>query len=259
MQYKIKAKKSLGQNFLQDENIISKIVRLSNVKKDNDVIEIGPGLGALTRHLLKATKNVNVVEFDSDVIPALIENCKPYGTLNIYNEDFLLFDINKIQSQKIKLVGNLPYNISSPILLKVVEIYDKIIDAHFMLQKEMVDRISSKPNCKSYGRLSVIMQYFFECSSIMNISPEAFYPKPKVDSSILRLKPRENLLKLNDYKFFSSLVKQSFSQRRKTLYNNLKGTFIDKNINLELLPVNVKLRAENLSVEDFVKLSNYLR
>ena len=258
MQYKTKAKKFLGQNFLQDENIISKIVRLSNINKKDTVLEIGPGLGALTRHILATTKNTNVVEFDSQVIPTLIENCEPYGELTIFNEDFLKFDLDKISSDKIKLLGNLPYNISSPILFRVVEISDKVIDAHFMLQKEMVDRICATPNNKSYGRLSVVMQYHFQCSSVMNISPEAFYPKPKVDSSIIRLKPIENKLELNDYKLFESIVKQSFAQRRKTLNNNLKPILKEKNILAEDLPINTKLRAENLSVEDFANLANYL-
>ena len=179
MQYKAKAKKHLGQNFLQDENIIQKIVKLSNIKKDDIVLEVGPGLGALTRHLLLSSNYVNVVEFDSSVIETLVSNCSNYGVPKIYNEDFLKFDINQVSNNKIKLIGNLPYNISTPILFRVINISDKIIDAHFMLQKEVVDRIISQPNCKVYGRLSVILQYYFKCSLILNIPPEVFYPKPK--------------------------------------------------------------------------------
>lgn len=258
MQYKTKAKKSLGQNFLQDENIIQKIVKLANIKKQDIVLEIGPGLGALTRHLLSASSNVNVVEFDSSVIDTLIENCEKYGKPNVYNEDFLKFNIDKLSSEKIKLVGNLPYNISSPILFKVIKISDKIIDAHFMLQKEVVERIVSSPNSKSYGRLSVVLQYHFECSMILKIPPEVFYPQPKVDSAILRLKPKKNKNQLKDYSFFEKIVKQSFAQRRKTLHNNLKDIFKNNNIDPNTLPVNTKLRAENLSVEDFVCLANFL-
>ncbi|MCL4123946.1 UNVERIFIED_CONTAM: hypothetical protein GTU68_042037 [Idotea baltica] len=242
MQYTTKAKKSLGQNFLQDENIIQKIVNLANIKKDDTVVEIGPGLGALTRHLLLKSDSVNVIEYDS----------------SIFNADFLKFDVNQISKNKLKLVGNLPYNISSPILFKVIEHQDKIIDAHFMLQKEMVDRISSKPNTKVYGRISVILQYHFECSNILKVPPEVFHPQPKVDSAILRLKPRTDKPILKNHVFFEKIVKQSFAQRRKTLHNNLKDIFKELNIDIEKLPVDTRLRAENLSVDDFVALANFL-
>ena len=258
MQYKTKAKKSLGQNFLQDENIIQKIVKLANIKKQDIVLEIGPGLGALTRHLLSTSSNVNVVELDSSVIDTLIENCEKYGKPNVYHVDFLKFDINKIASEKIKLIGSLPYNISSPILFKVIEMSDKVIDAHFMLQKEVVERIVSSPNSKSYGRLSVILQYHFECSMILKIPPEVFYPQPKVDSAILRLKPKTNKNFLKNYTFFEKIVKQSFAQRRKTLHNNLKDMLKNNNIDVDTLPINTKLRAENLSFKDFVCLANFL-
>ncbi|RUS69186.1 hypothetical protein EGW08_023054, partial [Elysia chlorotica] len=215
MQYKTKAKKHLGQNFLQDENIIHKIVQLTNIKNDDIVVEIGPGLGALTRYLLSKTKNVSVIELDTSVINTLLENCRPYGIPKVYNENFLKFDTSIITEQKIKLVGNLPYNISTPILFRVIDISADIVDAHFMLQKEVVDRIISAPNNKAYGRLSVILQYHFECNMLIKIPPEVFYPKPKVDSAIIRLKPRDNKENIIDYSFFEALVKQSFAQRRK--------------------------------------------
>ncbi|QLE79807.1 16S rRNA (adenine(1518)-N(6)/adenine(1519)-N(6))-dimethyltransferase RsmA [Francisella sp. Scap27] len=258
MQYTTKAKKSLGQNFLQDENIIQKIVNLANIKKDDTVVEIGPGLGALTRHLLLKSDSVNVIEYDSSIIDTLLDNCKPYGIPKVFNADFLKFDVNQISKNKLKLVGNLPYNISSPILFKVIEHQGKIIDAHFMLQKEMVDRISSKPNTKVYGRISVILQYHFECSNILKVPPEVFHPQPKVDSAILRLKPRTDKPILKNHVFFEKIVKQSFAQRRKTLHNNLKDIFKELNIDIEKLPVDTRLRAENLSVDDFVALANFL-
>ncbi|ABK89455.1 16S rRNA (adenine(1518)-N(6)/adenine(1519)-N(6))-dimethyltransferase RsmA [Francisella tularensis subsp. novicida] len=261
MQYKTKAKKSLGQNFLQDENIIRKIVQLANIKKHDIVIEIGPGLGALTRYLLSSSNNVSVVEFDASVIDTLIANCQKYGTPHIYNQDFLKFDISSLENssnQKIKLIGNLPYNISSPILFKVIKDSDKIVDAHFMLQKEVVERIVSLPNSKSYGRLSVILQYHFDCSMILKIPPEVFYPQPKVDSAILRLKPKNSKELLKNYNFFEEIVKQSFAQRRKTLHNNLKSILKERKIDPSTLPVDTNLRAENLSVGDFVSLANFL-
>ncbi|AJC49385.1 16S rRNA (adenine(1518)-N(6)/adenine(1519)-N(6))-dimethyltransferase RsmA [Allofrancisella guangzhouensis] len=260
MQYKTKAKKFLGQNFLQDENIIQKIVQLANINKNDTVLEIGPGLGALTRHLLSKSNDINVVEFDYTIIESLLDNCKTYGEPKVYNEDFLEFNIDKISmpNNKVKLIGNLPYNISTPILFKVISLGDKVIDAHFMLQKEMVDRIISPPNTKVYGRLSVILQYHFTCSYILKIPPEVFYPKPKVDSAIIRLKPRTDKPYLKDYNFFEKLVKLSFAQRRKTLHNNLKEILKQQNIDSRCLPIDTNLRAENLSVNDFVNLANFL-
>lgn len=218
MQYKTKAKKSLGQNFLQDENIIRKIVQLANIKKDDIVLEIGPGLGALTRYILTCSNNVSVVEFDASVIGTLLQNCEKYGKPEVFNEDFLKFDLDIVRTesqQKLKLIGNLPYNISSPILFKVVEQSDKIIDAHFMLQKEVVERIISQPNSKTYGRLSVILQYHFDCSMILRIPPEVFYPQPKVDSAILRLKPKANKLVINDYIFLKTLLNKALRNAEK--------------------------------------------
>ncbi|GAB4223943.1 MAG: 16S rRNA (adenine(1518)-N(6)/adenine(1519)-N(6)) -dimethyltransferase RsmA [Francisella sp.] len=259
MQYKTKAKKSLGQNFLQDENIIHKIINLANIKKSDFVVEIGPGLGALTRYLLLYCDNVNVIELDSSIIDLLIENCKDYGIPNVYNANFLNFDFSCLNTdKKIKLIGNLPYNISSPILFKVIQYCDLISDAHFMLQKEVVERIVSVPNNKSYGRLSVILQYHFDCSIVLKVPPEVFYPKPKVDSAILRLKPKVNKAILKNYDFFENIVKTSFAQRRKTLHNNFKDILKTKNINYDKIPVDLSKRAENLSVEDFVKLANFL-
>ena len=258
MQYKIKAKKHLSQNFLQDENTIQKIVRLSNIQQSDIVLEIGPGLGALTRYLLQESDNVNVVEYDSSIIDKLISNCSTYGTPKIYNEDFLKFDTFQVSQDKIKIIGNLPYNISTPILFRVIAISDQIIDAHFMLQKEVVDRIISQPNSKVYGRLSVILQYHFQCSLVLKIAPEMFYPKPKVNSAILKLKPRVDKPILKNPQLFSQIIKSSFAHRRKTLHNNLKDIIVDKDVNLEFLPIDTRLRAENLSVDDYVNLSNFL-
>lgn len=258
MQYKTKAKKSLGQNFLQDENIIQKIVKLANIKTNDTVLEIGPGLGALTRYLLTASEHVNVVEYDSSVIDILLDNCSNYGVPKIFNEDFLKFDLTQVSQDKVKLIGNLPYNISTPILFKIIGLNDKVIDAHFMLQKEMVDRITATPNNKTYGRISVVLQYHFNCSFILKIPPQVFHPKPKVDSAILRLTPRKKKPSVKNYTFFEEIVKQSFAQRRKTLHNNLKDIFKKLNIDMENFPINTKLRAENLSVDDFVTLANYL-
>ena len=223
MIYTIKPKKYLGQHFLQDEKIIKKIIQLSKIQKQDEVLEIGAGTGALTKHLVSNNNNINIVEIDSNIIPALINNCKKYGKINkIYNTDFLKFSTQEFNQKKIKVIGNLPYNISSKILFKIIQMSDKIKDAHFMLQKDFVERIVSPPNNKCYGRLSVILQYHFKCNMMLKIFPESFYPRPKVESAILQLKPKKTKLLLKNYNFFEKIVKQSFFQRRKTLYNNLK-------------------------------------
>jgi len=253
------AKKKFGQNFLQDKNIIHKIFLSCKLKDDSTVVEIGPGLGALTQEILSVTKNVNVIEFDKEVIPYLIENTENTGDLTIFNADVLKFDFSKISADNFYLIGNLPYNISSAILIKIIDIANRIEKATFMLQKEMVDRISAQPNNKTYGRLSVVMQYFFECEGLFVVPPDVFYPKPKVDSRIIRLTPRKIERKVVCVDAFLEVVKKSFSQRRKTLYNNLKQMLTDNHIDKDKIDIDFSLRAENLSVDDFVLITNSIK
>ena len=253
-----KAKKSLGQNFLQDESVIANIVRQSGIKSDDVVIEIGPGLGALTRHILKVTQTIQVIEFDEDVILPLKAACAIHGKLAICQQDVLTVDFNQFyHGNKIKLIGNLPYNISSPILFHLINYAKLFKDMHFMLQKEVVDRVAASPSEKNYGRLSVMLQYHFKCDALFTVPATAFHPKPKVDSRILRLTPYSELPFIaNDYTLFSKVVKQAFQMRRKTLRNNLKALIPADE--LEHLPINLNLRPENLSVADFVKLTNHI-
>ncbi|MDA0910374.1 MAG: 16S rRNA (adenine(1518)-N(6)/adenine(1519)-N(6))-dimethyltransferase RsmA [Proteobacteria bacterium] len=253
-----KAKKSLGQNFLQDESIIANIVHQSGIKKDDDVIEIGPGLGALTRHILQITKAIQVIEFDEDVILPLKAACAMYGKLNICQQDVLTVNFNDFyHGEKIKLIGNLPYNISSPILFHLIEYAALFKDMHFMLQKEVVDRVAAAPSEKNYGRLSVMLQYHFKSEALFTVPATAFKPAPKVESRILRLTPYSELpFMANDYTLFAKVVKQAFQMRRKTLRNNLKPLVPASE--LDNLPVDLTLRPENLSVADFVKLSNHI-
>ncbi len=252
------AKKSLGQNFLQDEGVIANIIHQSGIRPDDEVIEIGPGLGALTRHVLKITQKIQVIEFDQDVILPLRAACAPYGKLDIRQQDVLSVDFNDFYvSKKMKLIGNLPYNISSPILFHLVQYAKLFKDMHFMLQKEVVDRIASAPSEKNYGRLSVMLQYHFKCEALFTVPATAFYPKPKVESRMLRLTPYEKIPHIaNDYKLFSTIVKETFQMRRKTLRNTLKPfASLD---DLDKLPVDLNLRPENLGVSDFVQLSDYI-
>ena len=254
-----KAKKYLGQNFLKDANTIIKIINYSGIKKDDYVIEIGPGLGALTTHILKITQKLQVIEYDKDLIPSLENICTNYGKLKICHQDVLNVDFNTLyQGKKIKLIGNLPYNISSPLLFHLIDYNSLFTDMTFLLQKELVDKIVAAPCEKNYGRLSIILQYHFKCEGLSTIPANFFHPKPKVESRVIRLTPHTKLPYIaKDYSFFSKIVKQAFTMRRKTLKNNLKKIIsLEK---LQQLPIDLNLRPENLSVLDFVNLSNYIR
>ncbi len=261
------AKKRFGQNFLIDRSIINNIVDSIQPQADDYMIEIGPGLGALTKPLLKNLNYLNVIELDRDIIPKLINNCVFDDATNkdklLVNEiDVLKFDFSTFHSQlatekcsdkKLRIIGNLPYNISTPVLFHLLKQRQLIQDMHFMLQKEVVDRIVAVPGTKSYGRLSVMIQTFCHAQSLFNVPPYSFEPAPKVDSSILRLQPMiqyEN--KINDFSAFEKLVRQAFSQRRKTLRNTLKGLRTSE----QIIQANISptQRAEELYVNDFVNL-----
>ena len=254
-----RAKKSLGQNFLKDPHVIAKIIAESGITAQDHVIEIGPGLGALSLSILKMTGALTAIEFDRDVITSLQQKCAPVGTLNIIHEDVLKVDFKKLAgNHRIKLIGNLPYNISSAILFHLIPFAAIFKDMHFMLQKEVVDRITARPNNKIYGRLSVMLQYDFHCEGLFCVPPAAFIPAPKVDSRILRLIPKvKKSVIADDETFFAEIVKQSFQQRRKTLKKSL-NPFIQSNDCPTTFPVDLTLRPENLSVEDFVSLSNFI-
>lgn len=254
-----RAKKHLGQHFLHDANLIAEIIRQAQIKSSDHVIEIGPGLGALTAGILGITKAIEVIEYDLDLIAPLRDKCAGLGIINITQQDVLTVDFTKLcHGKKTRLVGNLPYNISSLILFHLVQFSAHVQDMYFMLQKEIVERITASCNNKNYGRLSVMLQYHFVCQGLLNIPKDAFRPKPKVESQMLRLTPfNQKPYVAKNYLLFKSIVKQTFQHRRKTLKNTLK--FFVKNPEvLENIPVNTQLRPENLSVANFVDLSNYL-
>ena len=239
------ARKRFGQNFLVDDQIVNRIVATISPKKSDNIVEIGPGKGALTFPLLQNLDHLSVIEIDRDLISLL--KLKKQDKLTIYEADALKFDYGLI-SDNLRIVGNLPYNISSPLLFRLLSSKNQIIDMTFMLQKEVVDRIVASHGSKTYGRLSVMMQTFFEVESMFTVPKESFDPQPKIESAILYLKTRTKPLTEN-IKLLEKIVKISFSQRRKTLKNCLKSI-----LSQEQTKIDLSQRAEMLSVENFITL-----
>ena len=249
------AKKKFGQNFLKDSSIIHSIIQSIQPLQDDLLVEIGPGLGALTKPLLEKIKHLFAIELDRDIVNWM-QNQYSKNNITIFNEDVLNFNFHQFD-KKIRIVGNLPYNISTPILFKCIEDIKIIADLHFMLQKEVVERMIAAPSSSEYGRLSVMLQYYFAMEHLVHVPKESFDPEPKVESSFVRLIPYDNYpFVANNIDQFGKIVKEAFSQRRKTIRNTLKN-FMDAN-DFENIDINPQLRAENLSVSDFVKISNYL-
>ena len=249
------ARKRFGQNFLQDTRIITDIVNAVRPQLDDIVIEIGPGLAAITEPLARKLNRLHVCEIDRDIIAHLKK--QPFaGKLVIHEGDVLNFDFRSIAGRK-KIVGNLPYNISTPLLFKLAEVADEVIDMHFMLQKEVVERMVAAPKTNDYGRLSVMLQYFFDMESLIDVPPESFIPAPKVDSAVVRMIPvKHRIGKADDFEHFAKLVKLAFHQRRKTIRNNLKEFAGDGD--LQAVGISPQDRAEHIAPEKYVELSNYL-
>ena len=241
----LQPRKRFGQNFLIDDQIVNRIVSTISPKKSDNIVEIGPGMGALTFPLLEHLDHLSVIEIDRDLISLL--KSKKQSKLTIYETDALKFDYGLI-SNNLRIVGNLPYNISSPLLFHLLSNKHQIIDMTFMLQKEVVDRIVAKHGSKTYGRLSVMMQTFFEVETMFTVPKESFDPKPKIESSIIYLKTRAKPLTENT-KLLEKIVKVSFSQRRKTLKNCLKSI-----LSQEQTEIDLSQRAEMLSIENFITL-----
>lgn len=256
---KHKARKRFGQNFLQDQHIIQRIVRSVNAKADERVVEIGPGQGAITRYLLETCPQLQVIELDRDLIPILLAQFAKYRDFNIHQQDALKFDFSTLvqEGEKLRVVGNLPYNISTPLIFHLLSHHQLIDDMHFMLQKEVVQRLAAEPGEKHYGRLSVMVQYYCEVENLFAVPPESFDPKPKVDSAIVRLQPHTELPYVaDDVEHLGKLVNLAFQQRRKTLRNTLKQLIDSETI--DTLDIDTRLRPENLSIQDYVDLSNTL-
>ena len=236
-------RKRFGQNFLVDDQIINRIISTINPKNNEIIVEIGPGKGALTLPILEHLDHLNVIEIDRDLVSLL--NSLQQEKLTIFEADALQFDFNQFP-QKIRVIGNLPYNISSPLLFHLLDFREQIIDMTFMLQKEVVDRIVATHGNKTYGRLSVMIQAFFEVELMFVVPKESFEPQPKIESAILYLKTRAEPLVKNP-KLLEEIVKIAFSKRRKTLKNCLKSI-----INQSQTEIDLSQRAEMLSIENFI-------
>ncbi len=250
-----KAKKQFGQNFLVDQNIIADIVRAIRPVSSDNMVEIGPGLGALTRPLLQHLDRLHVVEIDRDII-ARLKTDYPQEQIVIHEGDALKFDLDGLAAP-LRIVGNLPYNISSPLLFHFAAYASRITDMHFMLQNEVVERMVAEPSTPQYGRLSVMLQYRFHMEKLLDVPPQSFRPAPKVDSAIVRMIPMASKdITVTDEKLFSEVVMAAFGQRRKTLRNTLRAYLGEAD--LAQLGIDAQLRAENLSYTEFAKITRWI-
>lgn len=253
-----KARKRFGQNFLHDPGVIKRIVDCVAVKAEDNLVEIGPGQGAITGLLLERAQQLNVVELDRDLIPILLAQFANNKGLQIHQADALKFNFTNLykEGDPLRIVGNLPYNISTPLIFHLLALGNKVKDMHFMLQKEVVERMAALPGGKSYGRLSIMTQYHCQVHHLFNVPPECFVPQPKVESAIVRLVPRTRFEPTaHDPRRLDQLVSAAFQQRRKTLRNALKQWCSSDD--LEALGINPGARPETLSPADYVRLANH--
>jgi len=246
-------RKRFGQNFLKDNLVINKIIEAIPLNRDDVVIEIGPGLGAITKFLVKKPINLHALEIDRDIV-ALLKKQFTADQLTLYCQDALKFNFSNILGLK-KIVGNLPYNISTPLLFHLIQFSNQIESMYFMLQKEVASRLVAKPSTSNYGRLSIFMQYDFLIEPLFDIPPSAFWPEPKIDSTFVRMVPISGQYGVvKDKVIFKKIVTTAFSQRRKKLHNSLK-TLIDIK-QLKKNDINPASRAEDISISKFVQLTN---
>ncbi len=271
--YGIKANKSLGQNFLINENVINKIVDSANIKKEDLVIEIGPGLGTLTKYLIEKAGKVICIELDNKMISILNDRFSLYDNIEIINKDVLKVDLNqlirtekgKAKVKKVKVVANLPYYITTPIIMKLLEEKLDIESITVMIQKEVADRLIETPGEKNTGAITYTVYYYCESEKIVEVQNDSFIPEPEVTSEVIKLNIRKRkLVHVEDEKLFFSIIKYAFMQRRKTLINSLTNNHIFESKNqgeriLKELNLDSNIRAENLSIEDFEKLYNKIK
>jgi 16S rRNA (adenine1518-N6/adenine1519-N6)-dimethyltransferase len=258
-------RKRFGQNFLHDAGVLRRMLNAIRPQPNDVMVEIGPGEGALTTLLLQQLQHLDVIEIDHDLAPRLQTHCEsnahgaPLGALTIHQADALQFDFSSLipPQRELRVVGNLPYNISTPLLFHIFESANRIADCHFLLQKEVVERMAATPNSKTYGRLSVMTQWRCQVEPLFKVGPGAFRPAPKVDSMFVRLIPYPAPpWPVNDFQHFSAIVTTAFAQRRKTLRNALQSMATAETI--AAANIDPGLRAESLSPADFVRLSNQL-
>ncbi|MBI1937251.1 MAG: ribosomal RNA small subunit methyltransferase A [Ignavibacteriales bacterium] len=249
--------KKFGQNYLRDKNIINKIIETFNPEPDNSVVEIGPGTGALTKLLFDKVKKFTAVEIDKRVIEQLKNEMTG---LNIINEDFLEIDLSKFtgSKNKIRIIGNIPYNLTSPIIFKLFENREYIQDAMLMVQYEVAQRMTAARQTKDYGIFSVLLNYFASAKLCFKISPNVFFPKPKVWSAIVHINFEKEVNNSIEDELFIKVVKASFGNRRKTLKNSLSNS-IFRNLNFDTMPFNLSRRAEELTIQEFIELTQIIK
>jgi 16S rRNA (adenine1518-N6/adenine1519-N6)-dimethyltransferase len=253
--FSVSAKKSLSQNFLIDDAVLSAIVDQIHPQPDDHLIEIGPGTGALTAQLYARVKHLQLIELDDRLIAPLRQR---FPDAQLHHQDVLTFDFESLinNNQPLRIVGNLPYQISTPLLFMLLESPALIQDLTFLLQKEVVDRIVAAPSSHDYGRLTVMLQAYFHTQKLLDIGPEAFHPPPKVDSALVRLIPRTDRPAAAVYPLLKLVTQAAFNQRRKTLRNSLKA-WNDLPL-FSACSIDGQLRAENLSVDDYLRIAGYL-
>jgi 16S rRNA (adenine1518-N6/adenine1519-N6)-dimethyltransferase len=251
------ARKRFGQNFLHDDYVIDQIVTAINPQKGENVVEIGPGLGALTEPVCEILDKLTVVELDRDLAARLRTHPFMSSKLTIIESDALKFDFSTLfsEGQALRVFGNLPYNISTPLMFHLFSFAHKVQDMHFMLQKEVVNRLAASPGNKNYGRLSVMAQYHCHIIPVLEVPPEAFNPPPKVDSAIVRLMPhKQKPVTVKSEDALHQVCAQAFNQRRKTIRNSLKDSLSD--VQIKSVDIDPNLRAENLSLAQFGRLAD---
>ncbi len=252
-------RKRFGQHLLSNPNTINNIVKVIHPNQDDHLVEIGPGRGAITVPILKQVGSLHAIEIDRDIAKEVTEQCKNIGNFEIHLGDVLQFDFNILANinDPIRIFGNLPYNISTPLLFHLLKFSDCIVDMHFMLQKEVVDRITARVGDSNYSRLSIMIQSSYKVESLFDIGPNEFTPPPKVNSSFMRLKPtNEYQQQINDKDLFSKLVEIAFQQRRKTIKNSLSKLATEEQ--LTKANIQVTQRPQEVSIQQYIKLSNEL-
>ncbi|MDB2544176.1 16S rRNA (adenine(1518)-N(6)/adenine(1519)-N(6))-dimethyltransferase RsmA [Woeseiaceae bacterium] len=250
-------KKRFGQHFLIDQQIIQAIVNNINPKSSDTIIEIGPGNGVLTKPIAQFNPNLHIIELDRDLIPALEKKFSNHPNISIYQSDALAFDYASI-GEKLRLIGNLPYNISTPLMFHLIQFKNNIYDQHFMLQKEVANRLAATPGGKTYGKLTIMFGTYMDTFHLFDVPPKAFSPAPKVISSVVKIKPKsDDQVIIKNPAILSQIVTQAFSQRRKTLRNSLKGLISDK-IMIEM-GINPTQRAEEIPILTWSKLANTIQ
>lgn len=268
--YGIQAKKSLGQNFIIDTNILHNIVSGGKVDQDTVVIEIGPGIGALTEQIAKAAKHVYTFEIDQRLLPVLEDTLSPYSNITVLNQDILEVDLHSffqehnLENERVVVMANLPYYITTPIIINFLEASINIDQMIFMIQKEVAQRISAEPSTKAYGSLSIAVQYYAEAETLFIVPKTVFRPQPNVESAIISLKILDQpAAEVKDETFFFNLTRSAFAQRRKTLWNNLKIAFgkdpeVQEKLKLALeeAQIDSQRRGETLTIQEFAQLAN---